>query len=250
MKFHYLLTHNKIVQLNVTWNFYIKCKYWLQIIFDEHSMWPLQTHLRNGSKTGLELNGYFDATNFIESPDEFHNQDNIIVEISSFETDSFISAAIGIPNFKLMPCEEIRISLALEYYSLEDRPESRCRDDYPEQIKSMFKAPMTAELFYNPAFAPNLPYDPFICNNMCFVSYILQRCHCYATYEAWRYVGLKADYPLCVQFGNNCSMLESYDTRWSEIQDCNCHKKCSGHRFRIVSNEKMRYSYGNKTTSI
>ena len=120
--------------------------------------------------------------------------------ISSFETDSPDSSAIGIPNFQLMPCEEIRISLALEHYTLLNRSTSLCRDDYPEQIKSMFNATMTPDLFYNPAYAPNLPYDPWICKTMCISNYWLPKCGCYIYPEAWLYAGKSADITPCRSF--------------------------------------------------
>lgn len=211
-------------------------------------MWPLETHLRSSSKAGFELNGYFDATDFIESPDTLGNRDTIAVIISSFETDTPSSSAVEVPYFQLMPCEVIRISLALEHYTLFDRPTSRCRDDYPEQLKSMLNASMTTDLFYNPAFAPHLPYDQYTCISMCTVSYWLPKCGCYGSPDIWRYAGMPVDKKPCPRFGENCTELR--DAPWTFIQQCECHQKCSRHRFRIVSDEKIRYSYGNKTTFI
>lgn len=207
-------------------------------------MWPLQTNFGSGSKRGFELNGYFDATDF----GTVGNVDNITIWISSFETDSPSSTAIGIPFFTLMPCEEIRISLALEQYSLLDRPTSRCRDDYPQQLKSILNENMTADLFYNPAFAPQLPYDQYTCNKMCLASYWLPRCGCYASPEIWLYAGMPANISRCPWFGENCTQRTTTDAPWEVIEQCECHPKCNGYHFRIVYNEKIRYSYGRNTS--
>lgn len=209
-------------------------------------MWPLkaQMHSPNSASTGLQLNGYFDGNNVIEFPTQAGDEDFISLHIASFETDSPSSSAIGIPFYNLMPCEEIHIFLALEHHTLFNRLTNPCRDDFPSILRSEFKIPLTVDLFYNAVFFPNLPYSKKTCTDMCISRYWRRQCGCYRTTEVWNYAGKPADVPVCPTFGANCSRFTTFDAPWEVIQDCDCHPKCSEHRFRIVADDKIRYSYG------
>lgn len=223
-----------------------------------HSMWPLKTNLPYSNSGGFHLKGFLDSSNFIEyygggynftSLLAFYGQngDQISVHISSFETDNPLVSEGGIPSFQLMPCEELRISLALEHHTLINRSESLCRDDYSEKVTAMLKIPMTSDNFYNAAFSPRLPYDQRTCSAVCIANYWLPICGCFGSPEAWRYAGRPANRSMCPRSSELpfCTLSSTKDAPWLTIAGCECHQRCSGHRLRIVTDEKIQYSYGN-----
>lgn len=96
---------------------------------DVRSLWPLKA-------TGFKLLGYFNASNFIEFNETDGNRNNILLAVTAFDTDLAGSSALDIPYFKLLPCEELRLALALDQYQLLNRPRSPCRDDYCRHSKT------------------------------------------------------------------------------------------------------------------
>lgn len=216
-------------------------------------MWPLKAFASTSSNLrGFYLTGYFNANQFIESspPATYENfdHDEISVYISSFEVDSPTVSAIVVPYYQLLPCEEIHISLAIEHNSLLNRLESPCRDEYPKHLKSL--VPKTADLFYSPIFYPNLPYNHITCTRICEANLELPICDCYTNADTWQYAGKDdADYPLCPHFGESCHRTADGDRarkflRSPDITPCECYQKCNWYRFRVVTADKMRHSYG------
>lgn len=67
-----------------------------QILSAFEEQWPLKLNLGNSFGYGMNLIGIINATNFIEYPDEYGNEDRITLTLSSFETDSISSTAIGL----------------------------------------------------------------------------------------------------------------------------------------------------------
>lgn len=171
---------------------------------DVRKMWPLTTSLLNVYSAGININGYFNGTNFIEFWDNSGNMDVIQIYISSFDVDA-PESSLGIAFFNLLPCEQLTISLSLQHYILLDRPASRCRDDYPESVARILKQPMTPNHFYNPVFSPNLPYDPDTCQILCATNYWLPKCGCYSHPASWKYAGEPENVSVCSDFGPNCT---------------------------------------------
>src|SRR5262249_39774886 len=134
---------------------------------DFKHQWPLNTTQSNSFQYGIRLSGFFNATNFVYYPDEYGNQDLISLSVSSFESFSISTSVIG-PDYHLMPCEELWLSLGLEHDTLLNRDETPCRDEYPNDMEEFTKQPLTVGRLYNPVFGSNdFPYDPEVCKSIC-----------------------------------------------------------------------------------
>lgn len=215
-------------------------------VIDLTEDWPLRSNMEKLISGGISIIGSFDATDFKESPDvsSDKNYDFITLTVSSFETDSPTSSAIGVPNFQLLPCEELHMSLALEYHTLLDRPNSHCRNDYPDELKALLKLPITPNRLFNAMLVPNLPYDKLTCNKLCSSKYWLQKCGCFVDSEIWGYAGQPENSSLCANTVNNCSRSNGFETPTAVLAECKCYEKCSSFQFRITGTNKIRYSYG------
>lgn len=211
---------------------------------DAKAKWPLRSYnMSNIPERGLLILGLIDASNFIETPDAQNNVDSISIVVSSFQTDA-TSSAIDIPYYQLLPCECLEIALALDHYALMNQKQSPCRDDYPEDLKSLLKQPMEVENYNNPVFVPRLPYDEETCEQLCAVKYWLPKCGCYVSKIAWKYAGSPANVTVCEESGINCT-IDWLHTPLDVFKECNCFKKCNQYRFRVVGDDKIRYSVGN-----
>lgn len=210
--------------------------------------WPIQTSIANNLSNlqGIQIIGRFNATNFITYQDSNGNRDNIQVIINSFEVDNPSSNAIGMTYYHLNPCEAVSIALALERYKKLNRPESRCRDDYPDNLKKMLIQPMTTDYLYNPIFAPFLPYDQQTCAILCAAEYWLPKCDCYVSYDTYQYAGEPSDVPICPPYEKqkNCTRNAWTEAPGEVIQRCECHSKCNSVGFRVINVEKISYGYG------
>lgn len=186
--------------------------YSMNLTYDDvREMWPLKTSSSNSLQSGINLFGNFNAVDFLESADSNGNADTITLAFSSFETDS-LQSVVGVPYYQLLPCEAITISLSLEHHTLQDRADSPCRDDYPEELSQMLLKPMTPDVLYNGVFAPNLPYDQRTCESLCIAKYWLPKCGCYVAFSAWVYAGMPQNVSGCPEFGNNCTKDTLYIT--------------------------------------
>lgn len=209
---------------------------------DAKKFWPLKSSVAEAG--GIIIRGTFDATNFIGSGAEGEEQDYISAKVSSFETDSPSSSTIGLPNYQLLPCEELQIAISLEYYSLINRQGSPCRNDYPPELETLLKKPIAPQSLYNPVFAPDLPYDVETCKLMCSTKYWLPKCGCFPFPEIWRYAGKPANLTQCLPFGENSSQCFNPSTPSEIIKACHCFPKCVGYRFRVVAAEKIHHEEG------
>lgn len=210
---------------------------------DRRGEWPLQTHYTNSINRGIAVAGYFDATKLLEFIDGNKSALTIRLYIQSFESDPASNSAIGIPYYQLMPCEQLIISLALEHHTLINRTDRPCRDDYPDALKMMLKKQMTTNLFYNPIFAPNLPYSQETCRKLCEENFWLSKCSCYGNPAVRLYAG-QPENMTCPEYGPNCTLNEDYKIPSDTINECKCYPTCKSYRFHVAGDDKIRYSYG------
>lgn len=212
---------------------------------DAKQKWPLKAEVAGSSESGkIALHAEFNATNFIEYPDANGNYDYIEVAVSNFEIDAPADETI---KFQLLPCESIEIVVALEHFTMINRTEKPCRNDYPENLwKEFLKFQIDPQYLYNPIFAPDLPYSEYTCNAMCHVKYWLQKCGCYVFDEIWFYAGKPSNTIVCQSNGEKCTNREEtiQKTPMTEIKKCECFPKCSGYRFRLGPYFKMHYGVG------
>lgn len=62
----------------------------------------------------------------------------------------------------------------------------------------------------------------------------------------YMYAGLPESTPVCDAFGENCTTTDSlFQTPTEVMVACNCYQRCNGYQFRIVGEDKIRYSLGN-----
>ena len=195
--------------------------------------------VENNEIQGLTISAQIDASHFIETPDEQNNVDSISLVVSSFETDAR-SSAIDIPSYQLLPCEFLRhITRTRALQALESEAQSLPRG-LPRRFKAAIKATMGAEDYYNPVFAPQLPYDQETCEQLCAAKYWLPKCGCYVSkidgntldlQRTWLFVKKVA--PIVQPIG--------YTLRRDVFSECNCFKKCNQYRFRVVGQDKIRF---------
>lgn len=208
--------------------------------------WPVHTvNSMLGYRQGVTITGYLNRTNFIEYPDSNWNEDRVSVYITSFESDAWSSAEAGIRNYRLLPCEQLEISIEVEQYKLINRSSSPCRDDYPETLRKLTKEPMTPDHFYNGFLAPKLPYDPITCEDMCASRYWQEFCNCFVSSDVWLHAGKPDKIPMCSDYGTKCTRSTAYETPTEVITNCQCYPKCEGYRFRVVAKDKTNYGQGN-----
>lgn len=129
-----------------------------------------------------------------------------------------------------------------------DRSESPCRSDYPPDLKRFLKQPMEPVQFYNSIFAPNLPYDQRICEDMCATKYWLPKCGCMMSPEVWQYAGLPENVTSCAYYNSThvtCStMFAFHSTPPDEYSKCECYKSCTGYSFTVSGYDKMHHAIG------
>ena len=139
----------------------------------------------------------------------------------------------------------MELYIALQHYTLQNRENSPCRDEYPESLKTMLANPMPESLFYNPLNAPNLPYDPNTCGNLCDAKYYLPKCGCYINVESWIYAGKPENATVCPFVTKNQTCNQNLRAPPTEISKCECYQKCTSYKFRLVAADKIKYSLGN-----
>lgn len=210
---------------------------------DIRDQWPLRTTSVDTNSHGIRIIGRFDATNYVSFFDSNGSRDMIAVYISSFQIDSDTSV-VGVPWYQLLPCEELRISLAFEHQILMHRSNSPCSDDYPDELKRLLRLPISIERFNNPLFAPDLPYDQKTCEALCAVQYWLPVCGCFVHAPVWHYAGEPKNSSLCPDLGDNCTGFDWQTAPAHAINECGCYARCNSIRFRVVSEEKIAYGYG------
>lgn len=126
-----------------------------QNVDDIQAIWPYKISYTET----LRIMANFDAKNFVERKDENGNEDHIVLSLAAFDTNSEKKEIM----FELMPCEQLDVSVALEYYSMINKPNNPCRDEYPNEIAERLNATLPAHLMFNPVFATNFPYDADLC---------------------------------------------------------------------------------------
>lgn len=199
------------------------------------------------------LSGYFNATDFIEYCQDYDiddgNCDYISLYISSYESDYWgTSFAIGTPFYRLLPCENLMLSVALQHNKRIDRESNRCRNEYPLNVSKIIKEKLEPEDLFNPIFAPNLPYDELTCSRLCAAAYWLLKCKCYMSFMSYRYAGSPKHLPTCVRGSKtvNCSKQHAeISTPPEVIEACECYPQCQEHSYYIINEQRQRYALGN-----
>lgn len=217
------------------------------------NVWPLRTAQPNSYFHGFMVTGRFDSTNFIEycgiNDDTNNNCDYIHLSVSSFETDyTGTSLGIGVPEFSLLPCESLMLSIALQHQKRIDRKMSRCRNDYPNVVKKIVKDVLSPKDMFNAIFAPYLPYDSVTCKRLCKAAFWLPVCHCYMSWMSYRYAGSPANMTSCVSWSanqGNCTKWHAdTETPTEVLTACQCFAKCKEEEFYVVNVQRHRYSIG------
>lgn len=213
------------------------------------SDWPLQLKYEKSYSQALmiTMNGNF--YNFAQSPDYIYvddrndNKNSIKLMISNFEVDSITLSADY--SFRLLPCEQLLITITLEKHEMLNSNSNPCRNDFPDNLLPFFQYPMLKENLQNAVHASKLPYDKPTCEHICAVKYWLENgCKCYLSSESWHYAGRPKHTPICARTGENCTQSNLFITPSLEIKKCGCYQKCNGHRIRLVGVDKQRYSLG------
>lgn len=220
----------------------------------KQSKWPLRTNYSTGAKKfGYLIEGSFDASSYTELQ-ENGDEDTLMAMIISFDVEPTDSVNTkGVPEyFQLRPCDELSISINLKYYKLIDRQESPCRNDYPPELKRIVKDPLEPFDLYNSILAPALPYDPVICEKLCYVNYWLPKCDCIMSYDIWKYAGSPINMTQC-QFKIDSSINDACvkddvltNTPSDEFVKCGCWKRCEGYEIGVTGNDKVSYDFGEK----
>lgn len=215
--------------------------------------WPLRMHYANGRReSGFQIIGYINSiANFTETRED-GDEDVIMLKIRNFAFDSVGGTDTkNLPGyFQLFPCDDISIAIRLKHYSLMDRSESPCREDYPEDIERLLKKPLKPEDFSNSILAPELPYDPVACKYLCISKFWLPTCNCIMFPEIWGYTGRQSN--MCPQINyydmdDNCSAMNApLSMPAAEYAKCQCYKRCEGYEFAIFGYEKIRHSPGER----
>lgn len=241
-KFFVSSSNEQIMSVNVL--NYSNLKKYNLTLENAKQKWPLKAKAAGSPHSGITIYAYFNAKNFIEYPDADMNHDYIELAVSSFETDAPLDSMI---KFQLLPCERIDVVVAFEHYTTINRLENPCRDEYPDELlKALLKLPMHPTNLYNSIFAPELPYNDYMCNLMCHTNYWLPKCNCYVYYEIWFYAGRPNNTIVCPKCGLNCTSSKQtiQETPTLEIDKCKCYPKCRGYRFRLIVQEKQKYGVG------
>lgn len=161
-------------------------------------------------------------------------------------------------HFELLPCDDLSIAISIQKYGLMNRPESRCRNDYPIKLKKLLKFPLKPEYLYNSILAPELPYDQRLCENLCVVNHWLPKCNCLMSDTIFYYNGGQENdsYSVCPsvevqeipEMTDNCMINSVYARTEAEVFDqCKCFKRCEGYAFEVKSYDKIKHMYGKFT---
>lgn len=199
----------------------------------------------------LMIRAKFNGEYFIDNDNTNANVDQLTLRIKSFETDLQSSTAVDMSHYKLLPCERLKIALELEQHLLYNGERSPCRHDYPDDLKQLLKHPMDPPLFFNPIFAPELPYDKTTCEHLCATRLWLPKCRCYGSSEIWQYAGFPNDTLPCppLSTDTNCTQLSFQQIPISELNLCKCFLPCSSFKFNVAFTDKVKYSVGKRTLS-
>lgn len=193
---------------------------------DVRPLWPLNTSTSGDINLGLKL-----STVFFK---QFYDLQLFrSLYMYSFEVDS---PPIDY-NHAIRPCTQLQVGIAMEHYSLLNRPSSPCRDDYPKQIKGMMLDSIPADNLNNPIFAPHLPYDRVTCETICLSNHTASSSGCYWDYEAWMYAGMPENPPACEEIWNDMRI------GW-DVAKCECYKKCTQHTFRVAFENLIDFRSG------
>lgn len=122
------------------------------------SRWPLRIDYATGDRAnGFTLEGYINASNFIEKSAN-GEKDIIKLQVITFEDDpNGLNEMQGIPEyFELIPCDDVAIAINLQRFNLINRINSPCRNDYPANLKTLLRSPLTAWHLNNAMLAPEL----------------------------------------------------------------------------------------------
>lgn len=198
--------------------------------------WPLESYRFNNFDAGV----YIEATISANSSNKFEyaadGSDKIIVRVNPFEAN--LGTLIGLPEYEILPCEELSISMTLEHYQLKNRSNSPCRDEYPQHIAELIQQPDAK----NPAFFA-LPYDPAVCKILCKNKYSLAKCNCFLSIDAWNYAGKPDSIKLCSNTSLDVS-LGCSDITNDVLENCSCHAHCNQTVVRISETQKYSYKTG------
>lgn len=200
------------------------------------------------------ITAYFDAADFFEYCRDFDiddgNCDYIHLHVSSFESDYIgTTLGIGVPQYSLLPCENLMLSVSLQHQKRMDRKASRCRNEFPSSVTGIFKSKLAETDLFNPIFAPNLPYDLLTCNRLCITAYWLPECGCYMNWMSYRYAGSPKNMTIC----SSSSPNEANCTKWhgetstppEVLPACECFPRCDEQSFYVVNEQRQRYTLGN-----
>lgn len=201
------------------------------------------------------ITGYLNATDFIEYCRDFDDNDNncdwIYLYISSYENDyTGTSLGIGVPQYTLLPCENLMLSIALEHQVRIDRETSRCRQEYLPAVTRIVKPVLEPKDLFNAIFAPTLPYDQLTCDRLCTAKYWLPKCNCYMSWMSHRYAGSPANMTSCASWSDdatvNCTKWHGNTETPSEVLTaCECYPQCEEQSYNIVNEQRQRYTLGN-----
>lgn len=214
--------------------------------------WPLRTKYATGKKdSGFRIYGYLNATNFIDNQKN-REGDSITMRLFSFDADpNDLTTTRGITEyFELLPCDDLSIAIRLQQYKLLDRSESPCLYDYPSELKELLQNPIQPEDFFNSILAPDLPYDPGTCEDMCVVKHWLPICNCFMSVVIWYYAGgARMNYSICPDFKakgaeTNCISKNIYQRTRDQMTRCKCYKRCEGNAIMVTAYDKIQHKLG------
>lgn len=199
--------------------------------------WPLKSNRFNNFNAGIYIEAMVNAKNLIDFEDETGESGQITVRINPFQAG--LGILVGLPQYEILPCEELSISLTLERYQLQNRSNSPCRDEYPQYVADFIKNSDAKNL----TFAYQLPYDPAVCKMLCKSKYLLDKCKCFFSFDAWIYAGKPNDIELC----SAASPDPSTDCGEIVLENCSCHAKCNQTVVRINEVQKFSHAKGHAT---
>lgn len=236
----------------------VNAKNYEKVKNQENHSWPLRIDYATGDMdSGITIIFYVNNSHFFDKQSNL-DMDKILLKIITFDADpNDLTDTIGVPEvFQLMPCDDLSIAISLQKFKLINQAESPCRNDYPTDLKVLLPTAINPANLFNAMFAPDLPYDQRICEELCVVKYWLPICNCFVSYDIWRYVGGTENISLkyCSFESENevgdCSRTDVYSlTPAKEFDRCECFGRCEGYQFAVTAYDKFRHRLGKKFVS-